>query len=91
MNIDNLFQSKEFQNLHPVKQQILKEFYKNGTGTSPEVLLPKLVTINKELSKRNLSFSKEESSFLIQILKEGMSREEQQKVDLLLHLLSQPS
>ena len=83
MTFEELSTTKEFQNLHPVKQQILQEFTKNNKNFSTDTLLPKLMNINKELSKRNLSFTKEETILLINIMKENMTPQERQKVDML--------
>lgn len=84
----NLFSSPEFQKFHPVKKQIIQELASANQNLSPEMMLTKVMTINKELSKRNLSFTKEESTLLIRILKQNMSPSDQQKVDLLMGLLN---
>ena len=84
MNYETLITTPEFQKLHPVKQQIIKEFAQNNKNSSPEAMLPKMMSINNELSKRNLNFTKAETSMLISILKEGMTPAEQQKVDMLM-------
>ncbi|MCI5806229.1 MAG: hypothetical protein MR029_07840 [Clostridium sp.] len=86
MNQKDFFSTPEFQKLHPVKKQIIQELASDRESMSPESMLSKVMTINKELSKRNLNFSKEESSLLIQILKQSMSPSDQQKVDLLMGL-----
>ncbi len=86
MNQKDFFSTPEFQKLHPVKKQIIQELASDRESMSPETMLSKVMTINKELSKRNLNFSKEESSLLIQILKQSMSPSDQQKVDLLMGL-----
>ena len=86
MNQKDFFSTPEFQKLHPVKKQIIQELVSNQETMSPETMLSKVMTINKELSKRNLNFFKEESSLLIQILKQSMSPSDQQKVDLLMGL-----
>ncbi|MCQ5136982.1 MAG: hypothetical protein ACLTTN_08050 [Coprococcus eutactus] len=39
--------------------------------------------INNELKKRDLSFSKAESEIVIDILSEGMSPQEKQKINML--------
>ncbi len=87
MNQD-LFSSPEFQKLHPVKKQILQELASTNQNMSPEIMLTKVMTINKELSKRSLNFTKEESALLIRIMKQNMSPSDQQKVDLLMGLLN---
>ena len=86
MTFQELASTKEFQNLHPVKQQIIREFFRNGIVSSPESLLPQLMTINKELYKRNLSFTREESKLLIQLLRDTLTSEEQQRIDMILGL-----
>lgn len=86
MNQKDFFSTPEFQKLHPIKKQIIQELVSDRESMSPETMLSKVMTINKELSKRNLNFSKEESSLLIQILKQSMSPSDQQKVDLLMGL-----
>lgn len=84
MNYQNFTSTPEFNNLHPVKQQIIKEIMQNNSLSSPEVILPKILTINKELEKRNLSFTKDETVLLINAMKANMSPAEQQKVDMLM-------
>lgn len=84
MNAQTFLSSEEFQKLHPVKQAVIKELLKNGQFASPEALLPKFMSLNQELGKRNLNFTKEETTLLIDLLKESMSPQDRQKVDLLL-------
>lgn len=86
MNYEEFSSTKEFQNLHPVKQQIIKEVLQNNTLTSPEALLPKFMMINKELSKRSLNFTKEETNLLITVMKANMPPAEQAKVDMVLNM-----
>lgn len=86
MDFQSFINTAEFKNLHPVKQKIIMELSNSGMTTSPEAMLPKLMTINNELKKRNLSFTKEESALLIKIMKSDMTPDEQKKVDLLLGL-----
>ena len=84
MNYEELLTTPEFQKLHPIKQQIIKEVASNSQNASIESMLPKIMSINKELSKRNLNFTKAETNLLISILKEGMTPAEQKKVDMLM-------
>ncbi len=88
MNYQELSSTEEFKKLHPVKQQVIKEILQNGHFTSPEAMLPKLMSINQELTKRNLNFTKEESTLLINILKNTMTPKEQQKIDMLVSLFT---
>lgn len=83
MTYQDLAKTKEFQALHPVKQQIIEEMMKSNQNSSLETMLPKMMSINKELTKRNLRFTKKETELLIQIMKENMDPAERQKVDML--------
>ena len=84
MSYEELLTTQEFQQLNPIKRQIIKEVAENSKHTSIEAMLPKIMSVNKELSRRNLNFTKPETALLIGIMKEGMSPEEQQKVDMLM-------
>ncbi len=84
MSYEELINAPEFKNLNPLKQQIIKEVAGNSQNASIESMLPKIMSINKELSKRNLNFTKEETTLLINVLKESMSSAEQKKVDMLM-------
>lgn len=88
MEFNDFTSTKEFQNLHPLKQQIIQELVQSSNNMPIEMMLPKIMGINKELSKRNLNFTKEESRLLIAILKEKMTPAERQKVDMLMSFLS---
>lgn len=87
MNYQDLSSTPEFKRLHPVKQQIIREIAQTNQNMSPEAMLPKIMSLNKELSKRNLSFTREESNLLINVMKEKMSPAERQKVDMILGIL----
>ena len=88
MEFSDFTSTKEFQKLHPLKQQIIQEMVQSSQSTPLEMMLPKIMGINRELGKRNLSFTKEESRLLINILKESMTPAERQKVDMLMGFLS---
>ncbi len=88
MDFNDFSSTKEFQNLHPLKQQIIKEMVQSSRNTPLEMMLPKIMSINKELGRRNLGFTKDESRLLINILKENMTPAERQKVDMIMGFLS---
>ena len=64
MEFNEFASTKEFQNLHPLKQHIIKELVQSSQKAPLEMMLPKVMSINKELGKRNLGFTKEESRLL---------------------------
>jgi hypothetical protein len=87
MDFSDFTSTKEFQNLHPLKQQLIIELVQSSKNTPLEKMLPKIMSINQGLNKRNMSFTKEESQLLIDILKENMTPDQRQKVDMLMNLL----
>jgi hypothetical protein len=87
MDFSDFTSTKEFQNLHPLKQQLIIELVQSSKNTPLEKMLPKIMSINQGLNKRNMSFTKEESQLLINILKENMTPDQRQKVDMLMNLL----
>ena len=79
----NLQNDPRLKNMHPLKREILFRLFHTATAMSPEQILPQLMEINNELKKRDLSFSKAESEIVIDILSEGMSPQEKQKINML--------
>ena len=77
----NLQNDPRLKNMHPLKREILFRLSHTATAMSPEQILPQLMEINNE--KRDLSFSKAESEIVIDILSEGMSPQEKQKINML--------
>ena len=73
----NLQNDPRLRNMHPLKREILFRLSHTATAMSPEQIL------NNELKKRDLSFSKAESEIVIDILSEGMSPQEKQKINML--------
>lgn len=88
MNFQEFTSTPEFNRLHPIKKQLIKELVQNNPNSSPEAVLPQILSINRELAKRNLSFTKNETRLLVNILKQNMSPDERQKVDMLMGIFN---
>lgn len=77
-----------FKKLDPKKQEILQQFLANVKGTSTSQMLPLLMETRKKMQENNLSFTKEETSFLMaQIEHSAMSPNEQAAFQLLKQML----
>lgn len=83
----NLQNDPRLKNMHPLKKQILYRLSHTSTSSSPEEMLPQLMEINNELKKRDLSFSKAESELVIDILAEGMSPQDRQRINMIKGML----
>ena len=69
------------------KLQFIQAFIKSNGESSPSELLPKMLQLNSQMQAQNLSFNKQEMELLLDILKESMTAEEKQQIDMLLKML----
>ena len=83
----NLQNDPRLKNMHPVKWEILLRLSNSQSTMTPEQMLPQLMEINKELQKRDLSFSRSESEIVLDVLSEGMSPQEKQKINMIKSML----
>ena len=83
----NIFQNPAFQNLSPEKLQFLMEFQNMQKPSSTKDAAPFFMQSLKQAQNQGIQFSKEESSLLIEILKQNMSPQEQKKADLILRMM----
>lgn len=87
MQQQDFFSTPEFQRLHPLKQNIIKELAMNSQNVSVEAMIPKIMSINNELKRRNLSFTKSESKLMINILTRDMSAADRSKIDMIMSMM----
>ena len=87
MQQQDLYSTQEFMRLHPLKQQIIKEVVKSSENTSVEAMIPKIMSINNELKRRNLSFTKSESRLMIKLLSKDMSAADRSKIDMIMSMM----
>ena len=83
----NLQNDPRPKNMHPLKREILLRLSNSQSTMTPEQMLPQLMEINKELQKRDLSFSRSESEIVLDVLSEGMSPQEKQKINMIKSML----
>lgn len=72
-----------FKNLAPLKRKIILGLANGSSSKSIEQMLPEIMQLNRELQKRNLSFSKEESNLIMDIMMEQASPADKQKIAML--------
>lgn len=75
--------SSKMKNVDPRKLAILLELMKEAEGKSMEQLMPLLMNTNKRLSEQNLTFNKEESDIMIEILTKNMSPREKSQFEMI--------
>lgn len=82
INID-FTQNPRLKNIDPLKLKIINEIQRKSKNRSIEELLPEIMKINQELNRRNMSFSKEETAVLLDVIEENLSPEEKQRFSML--------
>lgn len=75
------------KNLMPLKRQIILELANGSHNATMEQMLPQIMKLNRELQKRNLSFSKEESNLIMDIMMEQASPAERRKIAMFRNFL----
>jgi len=78
----------KLRNVDPRKLAVLKELMKQAEGKSMEQLLPLLITANKRLQQMNLTFTKEESEIMLDILTKNMSPKERAQFEMIKKLMA---
>ena len=71
------------KNVNPLKLRIIKEIAGSSHGTTVEAMLPEIMRINSELKKRDLSFNKNETDLIMDIMMEQMPAEDRKKISLI--------
>lgn len=84
---DHLSQLKNISNLDPKKLEIIEFVISSCQGKPLEQIFPDLMAAASRLSEQGLSFTNEEISMIIDGLKETMSPEEQQRIDMIRPLI----
>lgn len=80
-------QIRNLSDLDPKKLEIIEFVISNCQGKPLELILPDLMAAASRLSEQGLSFTNEEISIIMDGLKETMSLEEQQRIDMIRPLI----
>lgn len=74
------------RNIEPKKMAIINEFYKKSQGLTGEDMLPLFLATTKTARDLGISFTNDEITILIDIIKTGMNEKEAGKIDTILGL-----
>ncbi len=78
----------KMKNIDPKKLAILLELMKEAEGKPMDKLLPLLMTTNKRLQEQNLTFTKDESDVMIEILTKNMTPKEKQQFEMIRKMMA---
>lgn len=87
MDISNLLNNSNLGNIPPEKLNFLLQFANREHGDTAKSMASDLSSAVSDAKKRGITFSDSERDLMIQILKQNMSPQEQQKTDLLLSMM----
>ncbi len=73
----------KMKNVDPRKLAILLEVVKEAEGKPMDKLVPLLMNTNKKLKEQNLTFEKDESDIMMEILTKNMSPKEKAQFEML--------
>jgi len=77
----------KLKNVDPRKLVVLMELIKKAEGKSIDELLPLIISTNKKLQEQNLTFTKDESEIMIDILTKNLSPKEKAQFNMLRKLM----
>ena len=80
---NNIDKDPRLSGIDPLKLKIIKEIASKSKGKSMEEMLPQVMKINQELQSRNISFSKEETALLLDIIGESLPAKDKGKFNML--------
>jgi hypothetical protein len=78
----------KLNNVDPRKMAILLELVKEAEGKPMDKLVPLLVNANKRLQQQNMTFTKDESDIMMEILSKNMSPKEKQQFEMMKKIMA---
>lgn len=78
----------KLNNVDPRKLTILLELVKEAEGKPMDKLVPLLVSTNKRLQQQNLTFTKDESDLMIEILTKNMTPKEKAQFEMIKKMMA---
>jgi hypothetical protein len=78
----------KLRNIDPRKMAVLLDLVRQADGKPMEQLIPLLTTANKRLQQQNMTFTKEESEVVIDVLTRNMSPKEKAQFEMIKRMMS---
>lgn len=76
------------KNISPEKLELIKMAAERTSGKSGKDLAPVMLALITGANKKGIRFSRDEVSLILEILKEGKSKEEQEQIDKTIKMTS---
>ncbi len=78
----------KLNNIDPRKLVVLLELMKEAEGKSMDKLVPLLMNTNKKLQQQNLTFSKDESDIMLEILTKNLTPKEKMQFEMMKKMMA---
>ena len=78
----------KIKNIDPRKLTILLELMKESEGKPMDKLVPLIMSTNKKLQDQDLTFSKDESDMMIEILSKNMTPKEKMQFEMIKKMMA---
>lgn len=78
----------KLKNVDPRKLAILLELVKEAEGKPTDKLIPLLVNANKKLQQQNMTFTKDETQLIIDILTKQMTPREKAQFEMIKNIMA---
>ena len=79
--MDEWMNNPKLNNIDPVKLELLRRAAAQTQGKSGKDMVPIMMALITSANKRGVRFSAEEIELILELLKEGKSKEEQMQID----------
>lgn len=89
MNPQDLLNNPQLKNISPEKLQFLMNLAANTSpsGTNPKDMASSLKDASNRANKEGMDFSSGERELIVEVLKQSLPPQEQQKVDMMMQLM----
>ena len=86
--MNNWMEHPMLQKMDPVKLELIRTAAAKTSGKSGNDLAPVLLALITNANKKGIRFSPDEISLILELLKEGKSKEEQAQIDKTVRMAS---
>lgn len=74
-------------NIDEKKMKLINEFMNMARGRTSEEILPLILAVSKKSKQMGLSFTREETLYLIEQIKKDMPEKDRARVDMILNMM----
>ncbi|MCM1468628.1 MAG: hypothetical protein NC086_10820 [Alistipes sp.] len=74
-------------NIDEKKMKLIDEFMAMAKGRTPEEILPLILAVSKKSKQMGLTFTREETLYLVEQAKSSMPEKDRARVDMILNIM----